>query len=146
MEEVLAVTQPLFCWNQLVCAGSTSGCSSAPVPRALPRESHQWACWQSNGISWTCSTVVGPNALIQLRQTVPGRSLPALVPPFMGVGRGQHRDDSLVVSGVMSSTPLSCPAARSPSPVFCISVPGFGFLYIQHSEPVKCLSNLGKMS
>lgn len=145
MEEALAVTQPLFCRNQPVCAGSTSGCSSVPVPRALPRESHQWACWQSNRISWVCSTVVvGPNTVIQPHQTVPGRSLLALVPPLMG--RGQHRDDSLVIAGVMSRTPLSCPAAGSPFPVFCVSVPGLGFSYIQHSEPVKRLSNLGKMS
>lgn len=147
MEEALAVNQPLFCWNQSVCASSTSGCISAPVPRAPPRESHQWACWQSNGISWTCATVVvGPNALIQPRQTVPGRSLPALVPPLVGMERGQHRDDALVISGVMSRAPLSCPAAGPPSPVFCVSVPGLGFLYIQHSEPVRPLSDLGKMN
>lgn len=145
-EEALAVNQPLFCWNQPVCAGSTLGCSSAPVPRAPPGESHQWACWQSNGISWTCSTVVvGPNALIQPHQTVPGRALPASVPPLMGTGRGQHWDDSLVISA-WGRAPMGGPAARSPSSVFCICVPGLGLLYIRRSKLVKHLSNLGKVS
>lgn len=40
MEEAVAVTQPLFCLNRPARAGNTWECSSAPVPRAPPRESH----------------------------------------------------------------------------------------------------------
>lgn len=124
-----------------LCRQQPQGPALPVLPRGIPVND---AAGEAKGAAG--AVVEGPNALIQPCQSVLGKRLPALGPSSMGMDTGQCGGASLVIFGVMSRLPpSSCWTPFSFALCFCAR-----FRILVHTarreQPVKHLSNLGKMS